>query len=124
MSFLFLSIGLSAQDYGTINGTITDWEVNNEPMLFADITVKNTTLKTHTNFRGNFELIDVAPGTYTLAISFLGYDTVEVPIEVTKNTTTTIQQTLRAKMIATEVISLSDTEVSSAPIASIDNGDK
>ncbi|MCJ7467224.1 MAG: carboxypeptidase-like regulatory domain-containing protein [Maribacter sp.] len=106
ISLLLLSAGLYAQDLGTIKGTITDWEVNNEPLLFAEIAVKDTPWKTHTNFRGNFELADVVPGTYTLAISFLGYETLEVPIEVAKNGTTTIQEPLRAKTIALEAISL------------------
>ncbi|MCJ7468078.1 MAG: carboxypeptidase-like regulatory domain-containing protein [Maribacter sp.] len=124
ISLLLLSAGLYSQDFGTIKGTITDWEVNNEPLLFADITIKNTPWQTRTNFRGNFELADVVPGTYTLSISFLGYETLEVPIEVAENGTTTIQETLRAKTIALDAISFSDKKVSGSPTASIDNGDK
>jgi hypothetical protein len=112
ISILLISAGLYSQDLGTIKGTITDWEMNNEPLLFAEIAVKNTPWKTRTNFRGNFELTDVAPGNYTLAISFLGYDTLEVPVEVTKKGTSTIQEALKAKTIALEAISLYDSPTS------------
>jgi hypothetical protein len=116
ITLLLLSAGLYSQDLGTIKGTITDWEMNNEPLLFAEIAVKNTPWHTRTNFRGNFELADVTPGEYTLAISFLGYETLEVPVEVTEKGTTAIQEALRAKTIALEAISLNEPHTSKNPV--------
>ena len=68
-----------AQDSGSIVGKLTDKEVNNEPLAFANILIKNTTKGTTSDFDGLFEIPDVEPGTYTLVFSFLGYETLEIP---------------------------------------------
>ncbi|MEM6865545.1 MAG: carboxypeptidase-like regulatory domain-containing protein, partial [Bacteroidota bacterium] len=72
------TVGL-AQKNGSIVGKLTDKELNNEPLAFANVLIKGSTQGTTSDFDGLFEITDVAPGTYTLVISFLGYETLEVP---------------------------------------------
>ncbi|OWW26977.1 hypothetical protein B4Q04_04685 [Zobellia sp. OII3] len=100
---LFCTFNLSAQEEGIIKGNIFDTEMNNEPLLFADVKVKGSQVKTQTNFRGNFEINGLEPGSYILKVSFLGYETREIPVEVSASHTAYISEGLQA-----ESISLSD----------------
>ncbi|MGB5819083.1 MAG: carboxypeptidase-like regulatory domain-containing protein [Saonia sp.] len=113
-SFLFCSLLfttlLFSQQQGAIRGSISDKEMNNEPLLYANVHVKNTTKSTQTNFHGNFEIPDIDPGNYTLVISYLGYESLEVPVSVAENGVTEIYQGLNAKSISLSEIPLSDTE--------------
>lgn len=110
ISFLYSTV-LLAQETSAISGRILDNELSGEPLLFADVMLKNTKWKTQTNFHGNFEIDGVNPGKYTLVISFLGYDTVEIPIEAKPNKVLQIQKGLNSKTIDPELaLAVSDTE--------------
>lgn len=74
--FTFILIG-NAQN-GSIVGKVQDKEENNAPLPFANISIKGTTKGTTSDFDGLYQLNDVAPGTYTLVFSFVGYKTQEV----------------------------------------------
>ncbi|GGD19307.1 TonB-dependent receptor [Flavobacterium orientale] len=78
---------------GTITGTLTDKDMNNESLPFANVLLKGTTIGTTTDVDGKFTL-QADPGNYTLEFSFLGYQTVEVPVEVKANQTVTINRAL------------------------------
>ncbi|WP_299530334.1 carboxypeptidase-like regulatory domain-containing protein [Ulvibacterium sp.] len=99
-----------AQQTSSISGKILDNELNGEPMLFADVMLKNTKWKTQTNFHGNFEIEGVDPGNYVVVISFLGYNTLEIPIEIKPNKVLRIEKGLDSKTIDSELIMVSSTE--------------
>ncbi len=114
MKHFFLSLlclaamHLSAQETGSIAGTITDKEVNNEPLPFANILIKGTTKGTTSDFDGLYEVADLEPGTYTVVYSFVGYETVELPnIAVEAGKVTTID----LGMAANEGVSLDEVVV-------------
>jgi sporulation protein YlmC with PRC-barrel domain len=90
---------LFSQNKGTIVGKVSDIELNDEPILFAQIEIKNSSKTAQTNFHGNFEISDVAPGDYTLVFSFLGYETIEVPVKVKNNETIRVNGKLKTKVI-------------------------
>ncbi|MBT8237621.1 MAG: TonB-dependent receptor [Croceitalea sp.] len=78
---------------GSIVGKLTDKELNNEPLAFANILIKGTTIGTTSDFDGLYELPNLAPGSYILEFSYLGYETVEIPnvqVEVDKVTTVNV----------------------------------
>ncbi|MGB5369794.1 MAG: carboxypeptidase-like regulatory domain-containing protein [Flavobacteriaceae bacterium] len=100
--FLLVSGSVFSQEYGILSGNVTDLSMYNEPLSFAEVSLKNTERATRTNFNGNFEFTDLAPGTYTLVVGFLGYEPMEVPVEVKANDVTMISQGLEAKTIAFE----------------------
>jgi TonB-dependent receptor len=79
-----------AQDTGSIVGKLTDKEMNNEPLAFANVLIKGTTKGTTSDFDGLYELADVEPGNYTLEFSFLGYETVDIPVEIVAGKVTTV----------------------------------
>jgi len=103
-ALLFTSL-LFSQESGIVAGTIMDKEVFNEPLIFADVRLKNTPKKVQTNFRGNFEITDVPPGSYTLEIRYLGYEKVEIPVIVEQEEVTRITQVLSAKKLSMEDMS-------------------
>ena len=61
---------------GKVTGLIMDGEYD-EPMAFANVIVKGSTIGTTTDFDGKYSL-DLEPGEYTLTFSFVGYQTIEV----------------------------------------------
>ncbi len=70
---------VSAQSTGSIVGKLTDQELNNEPLAFANVLIQGTTIGTTSDFDGLYEISGVEPGTYTVVYSYLGYETVEIP---------------------------------------------
>ncbi len=77
--FSLFTLASIAQENGSIVGKLTDKELNDDPLPFANVLIKGTTMGTTSDFDGLYEITDVEPGTYTLVISFLGYETLEVP---------------------------------------------
>ncbi|NER14615.1 TonB-dependent receptor [Leptobacterium flavescens] len=88
-SFFLVINALAAQEKGSIVGKITDKELNDEPLPFANVLIKGTTKGTTTDIDGLFEIGNVDPGTYTLVISFVGYKTLEIPNVVVEADKTT-----------------------------------
>ena len=79
--FLFLFSALSWAQNGTVSGIILDKEYNNEPLAFANISVKGTKYGSSTDMDGKYS-ISLKPGSYTLIVAFLGYETAEIPFTV------------------------------------------
>ena len=77
--FLICVSYLSAQDTGSIAGKLIDKEYNDEPLAFANILIKGTTKGTTSDFDGLYEISNLTPGSYILQVSYLGYETVEIP---------------------------------------------
>ncbi len=92
ITLLFCSLAF-AQSKGTISGTLTDKEMNNESLPFANVVIKGTTVSTNTDLDGKYSL-SVVPGEYILQFSFVGYDNVEVPVVVRASETVVANQTL------------------------------
>ncbi len=80
ISTLFFTLLVLGQK-GSVSGTLTDKDMNNEPLAFANVFIKNTTIGTLTDIKGAYSL-DVEAGNYTLILSLLGYETIEVPISI------------------------------------------
>lgn len=78
---------------GTVTGTILDKEFNNEPLAFANIIVKGTKQGTSTDVNGKYS-ISLKPGSYTLVIGYLGYETKEIPFTIKANEKKVINYTL------------------------------
>ena len=96
IAFVFLSQLVAAQSKGTVKGILTDAESNNEPMPFANVFIKGTTIGGTTDFDGNYSL-KVDAGNYILVFSFVGYQTVEKKIVIVAGETLTINEKLSAK---------------------------
>lgn len=102
-SFEVGSLIADSSKKGKIEGVILDNEVDNEPMAFATISVKNTDFETTSALDGSFSF-NLKPGKYTLEIQFLGYETIELgDVAVVAGTTLSIQQKLSALKLNTDI---------------------
>ena len=96
ITFLALSQFLVAQNKGTLKGLLTDKETNNEPLPFANVIIKGTTIGTTTDFDGNYTL-SVVEGNHIVVFSFLGYKTIEKSIIIKAGEVVTINQLMSAE---------------------------
>ena len=78
---LFISVLGFSQNKGTITGIITDKDANNQSLPFANVTLKGTKIGVNTDIDGKYS-ISATPGNYVIQFSFVGYETVEVPVTV------------------------------------------
>ena len=90
LSLLFLlTISISyGQENGSVWGHVSDAQLDNEPLLFAEVTLKDSPRSVQTNFHGNFELNDIKPGNHTIVIRYLGYEPAEIEVVVAENQVT------------------------------------
>ena len=90
-----LLTGISAQPAtGSIKGKVTT--ADNKPAEGVTILVKSTVKNAVADNSGNFEIKNIQPGSYTLAVSLVGYKDAEqeVTVENGKATTVSFQLTL------------------------------
>ncbi len=80
-SLLLISVFLADAQKGTIKGTVTDAKTN-EVLIGTTVMLKGTTTGGITDFDGNYTIPKINPGRYTLLVSFISYDSKEMPIEV------------------------------------------
>jgi hypothetical protein len=65
----------NAQRYkNSISGQILD--AANNPVYYANIFLANTTLGTTSNAEGHYHFGNIPPGSYTLVVSYMGYETI------------------------------------------------
>lgn len=97
-AFMVSAIGFS-QTQGSIKGNVLDNELQQEPLLFANVTLKDADRNTETNFHGNFEFNGLQPGQYTLTVSYAGYENIELPVVVETDKVTQINCRMSAKQL-------------------------
>ncbi|HLA55344.1 MAG TPA: TonB-dependent receptor [Flavobacterium sp.] len=90
---LIMSVSALAQTKGTVSGTITDKEMNNAPLPFANVILKGADISTTTDENGKYSM-SVNPGTYTIQLSFVGYESAEQNITVAAGETVTVNKAL------------------------------
>lgn len=94
IGFLFFA-AVSIAQTGTVSGVILDKEFNDEPLPFANITVKGSTQGSSTDDQGRYS-ITLKPGNYTLVVAYLGYETAEIPFTLKAGERKVINHTLAA----------------------------
>lgn len=68
------SVGRAFAQNATLTGTVTD-SASGEALIGATVLVEGTQRGANTDFEGRFRISQLAPGTYTLRISYLEYQT-------------------------------------------------
>ncbi len=69
---LFTAGNLFAGSTGKISGTVKD-KATGEPMPYANVYIKGTSLGAATDLNGYFTILNVPPGVYTVTASVVGY---------------------------------------------------
>lgn len=72
-------VGFSASaQYGKITGKVTDARTG-EDLIGVNVIIEGTTIGTTTDLSGEYVIVGVRPGLYTLTASYVGYQTVRKP---------------------------------------------
>jgi hypothetical protein len=82
-AFLFLAINADdafAQN-GTIRGFVFEKETG-EPVIFTNVYLKGTTYGAATDVNGYFAISQIPPGDYLLLVTYLGFDTLRMEVDV------------------------------------------
>lgn len=96
---LFTSICFS-QNSGLIVGNVLDGEMNETPLMDANISIKGTTISTTSDLSGLFLLENLKDGEYTLVCSFVGYKSKETKVKIISGEPTEINITLNASTLS------------------------
>lgn len=79
---------------GIIQGNVID-KKGKLPVAYASVMIKGTSTGTTTNTEGNFGFINIHSGTYTLVISSVGYESLEIVTEVNNNGTSIVKAEMK-----------------------------
>ena len=78
ITIIFLIIGpINGSNTGKLHGTLQDSETGG-PIIAANVIVKETTLGTITNEAGQFVVLNIPPGTYSVVFSHIAYHSLTV----------------------------------------------
>ncbi|MFV0540578.1 MAG: carboxypeptidase-like regulatory domain-containing protein [Aestuariibaculum sp.] len=101
--FFVVSVVVS-QNAGFIVGTVIDEEIDNDPLVFANISLKNTNVEVQTDETGLFTINNLETGNYTIVLSFAGYETKEIDIKVDGLTPVELKLSLGATSVSVDDI--------------------
>ncbi len=125
--FLFFLVafhGAALAQLSTIKGKVTD-ELSSEGVIGASVLIEGTNHGIATDIEGNFELKSVLPGSYTLIVSSVGYQSQKLQeVKVASEETVTVEVKLReaAEMMEAVVVRATRTTgTQSAVISEIRN---
>lgn len=105
--FLFLiSSMLSLGQTGTIRGFVYD-EKNGEPIIFTNVYLVNTIYGASTDVNGYFIITKIPPGTYSLTVTYLGFDSLNIPISIEADQIITKNLFMRESSITLETVNIS-----------------
>ncbi|WP_366185277.1 TonB-dependent receptor [Flavobacterium ovatum] len=90
---LFICTISFSQNKGTITGVLTDKELNNETLPFANVILKGTKANTTTDIDGKY-ILNVLPGNYVIQFSYVGYEPIEMPVTIVSGKTVSISKAL------------------------------
>jgi hypothetical protein len=95
---------VSAQTTGKIAGTVYDAD-NGEALPGANVILEGTQMGASTSLEGDFYVINVPPGNYTVSVQMLGYKTYMIEdLQVSVNRTAYIEARLQPALLEGEVI--------------------
>ncbi len=95
---MFISLTSAMANTGKIAGRVTD-KATGEPLPGVNVIVEGTNLGAATDINGEYTILNLPPGTYTLRASFIGYSTVRV-----QNLRVSISRTTRQDFVLAEEV--------------------
>jgi hypothetical protein len=85
VTFIFLCVqSRLAGQTGVIRGFVYETETG-EPVIFTNVYLYKTTYGAATDINGFFAITKIPPGNYTLMVTYLGFDTLKLPISIKAN---------------------------------------
>lgn len=109
LCLLFITVFATAQNNASVRGVVYD-KASGEPMPFTIVVLQGTTYGNQTDLNGLYSITRIPPGTYTLAVAALGYDSVKVPITLKANDITSQNIYLPKKENITGIVNVNAEE--------------
>ncbi|NVO19107.1 MAG: TonB-dependent receptor [Bacteroidetes bacterium] len=100
-----LSNNIFAQS-NLVRGFVYDKE-SGEPIIFTNVYLSKTTYGAATDVNGQFTISRIPSGTYTLLVTFIGYDTLKEQVVLTGNTVLTKKLYIKKAAYSLEGVSIS-----------------
>ena len=97
-----------------VQGTVTDQ--NDEPLAGVNVAFPQLQRGAYTKSDGTYIIKNLPTGTYTLVFSFVGYQSINREITLTKGETVTVDVSLEPQMIQNETITVTGTPYASDPL--------
>ena len=93
---LFMTAPMFAQYDAHLTGHVLD-EATGEHMAFVNVQLKGTTIGTVTDETGHYLLKDLPIGKQTIVFSYMGYETLELPVVLEEDKTIELKAVIREK---------------------------
>lgn len=103
--FFFVYQTITAQGTGSIRGSVIEKETG-EPLTGANVIIQGTSLGAATDLDGQYIIRSIPPGSYSLVVSYIGYNAVSIEINVLAGRTIEQDVSLEAKTITGETITI------------------
>lgn len=94
----FMLVATMAVAQGTLRGVVTD-SLAKDPLVGANVYLVGTSLGNATDLQGAYRIERIPEGSYTLRISYIGYQTKELKVDVQKNVTNVVNARLAPDLI-------------------------
>jgi len=99
LGILFIPFFIYPGTTGKLAGTIKDAETG-EPLIGANVIIEGTNHGAAANSNGEYVILNISPGRYTLKFSFIGYETLVMQdVVIVVDQTTLLQITLNPQSI-------------------------
>ena len=102
LSMIWASPTNAQERKASINGHATD--TNHDPLVGAKVELQPLGQTAVTDAQGAFKIADLAPGKYTLAISYVGFATFSKEVTVASGATANIDAELQIETVSEQVI--------------------
>jgi len=91
---------------GTIRGSITEKETG-EAVIFTNVYLKGTTFGSASDVNGLYVISKIPPGQYTLMVTYLGYDSLSMPIDIIADEIISKNLILERASVTLDVVNIS-----------------
>ncbi len=103
--FIFSASTLTAQ-YGTVRGFVYEEETG-EPVMFTNVFFKKTSIGAPTDENGYFAITRIPPGDYILMVTYIGFDSLQIPLTIKADDLITEKLYLKSKAVTLGEINIS-----------------
>ena len=104
--FLLGCLSLAQAQTGTLRGNVYDAETG-EPIIYGTLQLTGTSFGTTTDFDGFYILSNIPIGEYQLKASYIGYDSLSVPVTIKENGITYERLNLTTTSVQLSTVSIS-----------------
>lgn len=91
---------------GTVRGFVYE-EASGEPVIFTNVYLANTSLGASTDINGYFSINNIPAGTYTLMVTYLGYDTLRKQVDISDKSILTEKLFLKKSSVQMQTVEIS-----------------